>query len=109
TYKELNSILPFGFIKTKISKNPKYNISYQPLLEKIEREKIEQMELSPAMKAQNLTRAQKRHKIYEADFQQDCSPDNLVSCLEKTQGANTQEQDGGGLPFRSDEERGVHP
>ena len=39
TYKELKSLLPFGYIKTKVSESQKYSFSEQPILLNIEKEK----------------------------------------------------------------------
>jgi hypothetical protein len=39
TYKELKNLLPFGYIKTKVSESQKYSFSDQPILINIEKEK----------------------------------------------------------------------
>lgn len=39
TYKELNNILPFGYIKTKVSPSQKYFFKKQPILINLEKEK----------------------------------------------------------------------
>ena len=39
TYKELKNLLPFGYIKTKVSEAQKYSFSEQPILINIEKEK----------------------------------------------------------------------
>ena len=54
TYKELKKMLPFGFLKTKISSNPKYEIPFQPLIKQIENEKNLSIETSPTLKTQHL-------------------------------------------------------
>ena len=39
TYKELKNLLPFGYIKTKVSESQKYSFAEQPILINIEKEK----------------------------------------------------------------------
>lgn len=52
TYKELNNILPFGFIKTRISPGHKYSFKKQSILINLEKEKNK--EISPTKITQNL-------------------------------------------------------
>ena len=52
TYKELNNILPFGYIKTKISPSQKYFFKKQPILINLEKEKNN--EISPTKITKNL-------------------------------------------------------
>ena len=54
TYKELQSILPFGFIKTKICLKPKYEVPNPSILKQLEQEKDKQLEHSPPIKTKNL-------------------------------------------------------
>ena len=54
TYEELKSILPFGFLKTRICLKPKYEIPNPPILKQIEKEKDKPLESSPTLKTQNL-------------------------------------------------------
>ena len=52
TYKELNNILPFGYIKTRISPGHKYSIKKQSILINLEKEKNK--EISPTKITKNL-------------------------------------------------------
>ena len=54
TYEELKSILPFGFIKTKVCLKPKYEVPNPPILKLLEKEKNKPFELSPTLKTKNL-------------------------------------------------------
>ncbi len=52
TYKELNNILPFGFLKTRISPGHKYSFKKYPILINLEKEK--EKEISPTKITKNL-------------------------------------------------------
>ena len=52
TYKELQNILPFGYIKTRISPAQKYSFKKQSILINLEKEKIK--EISPTKITKNL-------------------------------------------------------
>ena len=53
-YSELKKMLPFGYLKTKISPSPKYEIPYQPIIKHLENEKNLSIETSPSLKTQHL-------------------------------------------------------
>ena len=54
TYKELKSLLPFGYIKTKVSESQKYSFAEQPIFINIEKEKEKDKMETPTKITNNL-------------------------------------------------------
>ena len=77
TYKELNNLLPFGYIKTRISPGQKYSFQRHPIIINLEKEKDK--EISPTKITKNLLY---NKNIYIFSEENDCTK-KIISKLKK--------------------------